>query len=124
MNQNGRGSTYRLFVYGTLRRGQGNHYHLRHAKFIGEYYTEPGYGLVVNGLPYLVEDEEDGPGCWGEVYEVDRLTLIDIDHLEGHPEWYRRKTINVINPENQHKEEAYAYIYQGAFKNATYIRRY
>lgn len=114
---------YHLFVYGTLKRGGGNHYYLRHGNFLGEYYTVPGYGLTVTTLPYLLEDEE-GPGCWGELYEVDRFTLFDIDNLEGHPTWYKRKEISIINPENQHMVSAQAYIYQGEIKNATFIRRY
>lgn len=116
-------SKVNLFVYGTLRKGKHNHHILRNSKCLGEFHTERGLGLIVQGLPFLVEDVT-GPGCWGELYEVDRNVLSDCDRLEGHPDFYKRTLIDVIDPETKRKEPTWAYIYQGEFRNATFTRRY
>ena len=119
---NGENSKYKLFCYGSLKKGHYNHFYLRHATYLGDYYIEPGYGLFVRNLPFLIK-HDDGPGCYGELYEVDRLSLIDIDHLEGHPDWYRRSLVSVINLETNQRTNAYAYIYQGE-KDGHFIRRF
>ena len=83
-----------VFVYGTLRRGFENHYLLKNSKFIGYGITKEKYSLYVDSIPYVVKI----PYCQikGEVYEVDKNTLIALDELEGHPDFYRRELIDVI----------------------------
>lgn len=122
LNMNGKSLIYKLFVYGSLKAGNYNHKYLERSNFLGEYYIDKGYGLFKNGLPYLIE-HKDGPGCYGELYEVDNFTLSDIDILEGHPNWYKRILTTVFNVETKQPEKAYVYIYQGE-KNGDFIRRF
>lgn len=85
----------RVFVYGTLRRGQRNHDALRGARFVGAAATVSRYTLRVDGLlPYLDPREARYP-VRGEVYEIGKAMLRALDHLEGHPAWYRRRVIPV-----------------------------
>ena len=81
----------RLFVYGTLMRGYGNHRRLASARFIGAAVSAAAcYRMHDSGFPILVDDPLGARVC-GELYEVDRVTLAACDSLEGHPHWYRRR---------------------------------
>lgn len=84
-----------VFVYGTLMSGFGNNRLLKNSNL--EYYatTEEEYKLVANSIPYLLEDE-GSTYVRGEVYRVNENTLRNLDSLEGHPNWYVRKIVNVI----------------------------
>jgi gamma-glutamylcyclotransferase (GGCT)/AIG2-like uncharacterized protein YtfP len=33
----------------------------------------------------------------GEVYDIDQRTLKDLDYLEGHPHFYRRQLLDVVD---------------------------
>ena len=76
----------RLFVYGTLMRGEPNHHYLAQSRFLGEARTEPAYTLVSLGaFPTMVPGGQTS--VVGELYETDRRTLLAIDRLEGHPDF-------------------------------------
>jgi gamma-glutamylcyclotransferase (GGCT)/AIG2-like uncharacterized protein YtfP len=63
--------------------------------------------------------EEKGLGVYGELYKVDELTLKRLDRLEGHPDFYRRSDITVIDLETGSPVNCQAYIYNGgSFKNS------
>lgn len=101
----------KVFVYGSLKRGQPNHHYLEGAKFIGEHLTGKGYTLHVDGLPFLVKDGR-GPGCFGELYLVDNETLRQLDKLEGHPTFYTRSLIAIYDSEvGMPIENVYVYLY-------------
>lgn len=99
-----------MACYGTLKRGGSNHDLLLGSKYLGEAYIPDGYGLVVDGLPFLVE-EETGPGCYVELYEINERTLREVDALEGHPSFYVRKTVSTFDLETGHEVKAFVYIY-------------
>ena len=85
-------ATTRVFVYGTLLAGEGNHRLLANATLVGEARTEPAFTLhTLGAFPGLVK----GGACSvaGEIYEVDAETLARLDALEGHPRFYRRTRI-------------------------------
>lgn len=88
----------KLFVYGTLKKDKPNHFMMKTATFLGEYSTEKGYSLRIlkNGLPILLHDGK-GPGCVGELYEVDPTLLKRLDVFEGHPHMYERQKIAVYS---------------------------
>lgn len=69
-----------MFVYGTLKRGCGNHRLMEGAEPLGEAEAR-GYTLVVDLLPYAVRAPE---GCRveGELYAVSRRQLEAVDELE------------------------------------------
>lgn len=84
----------RIFCYGTLKKGHGNHDALLGSKFIGEYWTAPKFTMLhLGGFPGVVK--AGNTAIAGEVYEVDDDTLSGLDSLESHPDFYERKTINV-----------------------------
>lgn len=85
----------RLFVYGTLKRGFGNHGFLDGCRFLGEAHTVKRFAMYGAGVPSVVESPQLYP-IQGEVYEVDPASLRHVDALEGHPHWYVRKMVDVV----------------------------
>lgn len=82
----------RVFVYGTLLAGEGNHHLLRAATFVDSARTEARFRMMGMGaFPAIVPD--GSTAIVGEVYEVDGETLARLDSLEGHPGWYTRTAI-------------------------------
>jgi gamma-glutamylcyclotransferase (GGCT)/AIG2-like uncharacterized protein YtfP len=99
-------NTHKVFVYGTLRLGHSNHYLLKGSKFIKTLHTGPGFTKIIDTLPYLVEDK-NGTGCSGELYEVSSLTFQLLDRLEGNPDWYERKIINLFDGDKEYAAWVY-----------------
>ena len=72
----------RLFVYGTLMRGERAHDRLRAAHYLGEFRTTPGYRLLdLVDYPGLVRGGDDA--VEGELYAVDARTLAALDASEA-----------------------------------------
>lgn len=77
------GEMYKILVYGTLRKGYGNHSLLANSEFVKEV-TVPGYKMVSNGgFPYSYKVEDMSKTIKGEIYLVDGHTLSRLDGLEG-----------------------------------------
>ena len=84
-------------VYGTLKRGFGNHRNfLQDQEFVGSGTTQDRYPLIVKGLPFLLNEKGKGHNVEVDVFNVDMPTLESLDALENHPTWYRRKEINIL----------------------------
>lgn len=100
-----------VFVYGTLKKGFGNHYLLSDAALLGQAVTKEHYALYVSGIPFVTRNKQVSP-IHGEVYLVGQATLKDLDRLEGHPNWYKREQISVYlqNPDQSIKQ-VLAWIY-------------
>jgi gamma-glutamylcyclotransferase (GGCT)/AIG2-like uncharacterized protein YtfP len=73
--------THRVFVYGSLRRGQGNNRLLYASEFVGNA-TVCGTLYSLGGFPGLRIDDSEGDVV-GEVWQVDDATLAELDRLEG-----------------------------------------
>ncbi len=84
--------TRKIFVYGTLLRGEPNHRLLAGAEFVGAAVTEPRFELVDLG-PFPAMCTGGETAVHGECYRVDAHTLARLDRLEGHPEYYQRVPI-------------------------------
>ena len=83
-----------VFVYGTLMRGQRNHRYLDAARFLGSVRTAGAYTLVSLGsFPAL--REHGNSAVAGELYSVGSSILATLDHLEGHPDFYRRGSVQL-----------------------------
>lgn len=99
----------KVFVYGTLKKGYGNHSLLREAKFIGEALTLKRFRLFDVGFPYAVPSQR-GARLKGEVYEVNSPEIMKaLDWLEGYPSHYKRQVI-MVELENGQKIEAWIYV--------------
>ena len=87
-------------VYGTLRRGQGNHCILSRttAPLLVTERTQEHFNMFTNwshggGYPFIVpvKTSNSSKNVVIEVYEVDEYTLERLDQLEGYPHHYDRK---------------------------------
>ncbi len=104
-----------VFVYGTLRQGQGNHRLLAAAQFLGVYRTDqhaPREHFVLvdcGAFPALVPVADDAPDVVGELYTVDDDELARLDALEGVPHLYERRMIDVVDDETGCRAVAWTY---------------
>lgn len=76
---------YLLAVYGTLKRGFGNHYLLeeKNNKFLGKFVTKPEFTMYsLGGYPTITR--EGKTSLHVEVYEIDEQTLRNVYRLEGY----------------------------------------
>lgn len=89
------GKLVSVAVYGTLKSGHGNHRLLEDSYCLGDGYTASAYPLVIDGLPYVIDRIGVGKRVRVEAYRVDEATLARLDGLEGHPDWYQRKQIQI-----------------------------
>jgi gamma-glutamylcyclotransferase (GGCT)/AIG2-like uncharacterized protein YtfP len=84
---------FRIFVYGTLRRGRANHGVIAAARYLGPARTKPAWRRVTFGpYPAIVPGEDV---IDGELYEVDEAMLTILDRFEGVPELYVRIEIEL-----------------------------
>ena len=90
--------THTVAVYGTLKKDYSNYYHYLNGKgttYIGRGQTQDKYPLIIDSLPYLVDQKGTGHNVEVDVFEVSGEVLENLDLLEGHPQWYRRKQITI-----------------------------
>ncbi len=99
----------KLFVYGTLRQGFGNHRLMQGADFLGEA-TIPAQ-LFVNGwLPMIGPPVAEGDVVHGEVYRLfDAYHWAMVDGLESHPSWYRREIVTATYKDRDAATPVWAY---------------
>ena len=110
----------RIFVYGTLKRGQPNHGLLvlpnneqaGKAEFVGTAKTIDKYPLIIAtkfNTPFLLDVVGSGQRVVGEIYQVDDVMLEECDQLEGHPERYVRTPIQVERDDSS-IEQVFCYL--------------
>ena len=56
--------------------------------------TVNNYAMYANGIPYVSENEKVSQ-IYGELYLVNSRILFNLDMLEGHPSWYKRKKVPI-----------------------------
>ncbi|XP_064644436.1 putative gamma-glutamylcyclotransferase CG2811 isoform X2 [Lineus longissimus] len=91
----------RVLVYGTLLRGQPNHYLIQNkdngeAKYIGIGQLQDRRPLVTAtpyNIPFLLDVPGEGENITGEIFDVDDKMLKVLDDLENHPNFYQREII-------------------------------
>ena len=91
---------YKVFVYGSLKSGFGNHRLLEdsNAEFLGTTYTKDTNFLMFSfgAFPAVVKNEEFGYGAVeGELYLVDQITMFKLDMLEGNGTFYTRELVEL-----------------------------
>jgi len=86
-----------IAVYGTLKKGYSNYFSLLHndSRMIGAGKTKDKYPLIISGLPYMVDQKGLGHNVEVDVFKVSPSVLAEVDSLERHPEWYKRKQIPI-----------------------------
>jgi len=86
-------SMVKVFVYGTLKHGYGNHRVMERAqgRFIGRDKIRNFACINTSSFPYAIR--RDGATIIGEVYELDADNLYHLDMLEGYPHHYQRQLV-------------------------------
>lgn len=77
---------YKVFVYGTLLKGERNHYLLREASSLQIDFWLKGYEIrLYKGFPYDFPYAFLNPNehILGEIYQVNEIQLRQLDQLEG-----------------------------------------
>lgn len=93
----------RIFVYGTLKKGQPNYYRMfdstnGKAEFLASACTAQKYPLVITGefnIPALLNIPGQGHQVQGEIYRVDEEMLKFLDAFEGVPTMYQRTLVKL-----------------------------
>ncbi|VDL75365.1 unnamed protein product [Nippostrongylus brasiliensis] len=95
--------TFRVFVYGTLKRGEPNSNVMLttegQQRLIGEGRTNTKYPLIVGtkyNIPFVLNEPGKGYQVHGEVYEVDDVKLKALDVLEAYPSLYWRQEEKIL----------------------------
>ena len=80
----------RIFVYGSLRRKQGNSHWMTNAQWLGDHTVENFQLFSIGHYPGAVPGEGE---VLGEVYRIDASTLAELDALRTKGGEYRRQLI-------------------------------
>jgi len=103
-----------VFVYGTLMRGEGNHRYLEGSRFKGEAVMTGNFRMHnLGSYPAVIETGDEPGEIHGELYEIDRNILADLDILEGVAGglYYRRKEhVQVLTPRGWTRATAWVYM--------------
>lgn len=92
-----------IFVYGTLKKGQPNHYRMFNstngkAEFLASARTTQKYPLVIAdeyNVPFLLNISGQGHRVQGEIYTVDDKMLAFLDDFEMVPTMYQRTPVEL-----------------------------
>ena len=113
-----------VFVYGTLRKHEGNHYLMKDAKFVAEQAWTNGL-LYDTGLGYPAVKESKMGKVYGELYLVTDAQLQKLDVLEGYnPEGnnnlYNRKLQTIFHDTGSTE----AFLYTIAKQNESMLKKH
>lgn len=98
----------KVAVYGTLKKGYGNNWHLRDANLLKEDVVH-GYKLYNSGFP--VACPADGCAITVEVYEFDdEATLVGMDRLEGYRGVGQHNMYDRIEVTTESGEDCHMYV--------------
>ncbi len=107
---------YKIFVYGTLKKGFALHRYLENSKFLGEGFIK-GYDMYqIDWYPVIVKGN-----CtvFGEIYEVDESTLKILDEIEEEGVYYKRIKEKVYFKGKS--IEVFVYVFLGEINNLVKI---
>ncbi|XP_019630097.1 PREDICTED: gamma-glutamylaminecyclotransferase-like [Branchiostoma belcheri] len=106
-------SMIRVFVYGTLKRGQPNYHYMVNtdngvARFVGKARTVDRWPLVVASkynIPFLLDLRGQGEHVEGEIYDVDQKMADFLDDFESHPSLYQNTTLAIEQLTNEEDQD-------------------
>src|SRR3990167_8313550 len=111
-----------IFVYGTLKKGFGNHPVLgMNARFVNTGRTCHYYVMYDAGFPVVMKGEKGAP-ITGEIYDVDQETIKRLDRLESVGYMYRRERVVLDIP--GWEKNTYAEMYIGLPENWQNLRNF
>ena len=94
---------HKVFVYGSLKKGFGNHRFLEDSKYLGEFVTVGSHYHMfsLGSFPGVVREITDvlSFDIHGELYEVDHDVFRSLDLLESNGSFYTRQYVEVCNDE-------------------------
>lgn len=109
----------KVFVYGTLMKGHGNHILLENDKFLGNAVLKD-YGLYnVSSFPGIIK--QDGAAVKGEVYSISESTLKRLDTLESEGSLYIRNLVPVTLESANQIINAYVYVWNRDLNLNSYV---
>jgi len=88
-------SRLRIFVYGTLMRGEANDRQLAGLAYAPARTRAEWTMVSLGGFPGIIAG--GATTIDGEVYEVNDRVLARLDRLEGHPHFYRRMPVLLVD---------------------------
>lgn len=98
-----------VFVYGTLKKGQrANHRLGENARLVGTGRSLTVYEMFGGSFPMILY-ATDGRPVLGEVYEIEKNTLDDLDRYEGYPSFYNRRQIYIQLLDHDRLVQAWIY---------------
>ena len=107
-------NTHIVFVYGTLKKGYGNHQLLKDAEFIGEAISaEDGFEMVsFGGFPGVLRRPDLNYRIHGELYRLNDRSLMQMDMLEGNGSFYNRNELDfyTLDQPSMVKHTAWVYL--------------
>lgn len=111
------------FVYGSLRRGFGNHVLLHGCEYMGTIIAAIPYEMIsLGGFPALVPTENgEEKQIVGEVYKISRKNLADLDRLEGYPNFYSRTQFKLQVDDGSIEDVWFYFIKSGYGRNTAPI---
>lgn len=121
-------SHHKVFVYGTLMKGQPNHLLLEGEQYLGEAVTRLPYSMGSGiAFPVALHKRMEAPRgpIRGEVYAVCRRVLMALDKLEGNGWMYHRTVVPVVMKSDVGEQSLLAMMYIGddhQWKDVPYIR--
>ena len=102
----------RIFVYGSLRRKQGNSHCMTNAQWLGDHRVEHYQLYSLGHYPGAVPGDGN---VQGEVYRIDAATLSELDALRTAGGEYKRQLIQTPYG------SAWMYVYQRSVEGRTFI---
>ena len=104
----------KLIVYGTLLRGEHNHFMMEGAELLGEVIIPNAVIHDLGGCPGLKFLPQNNDHCEvkGELYNVSDTLRDRLDRFEGHPEMYERIECTYDPVEDDTGDIQYAFIYE------------
>ena len=102
----------RIFVYGSLRRKQGNSHWMTNAQWLGDHCVENYQLYSLGHYPGAVPGEGH---VQGEVYRIDSATLAELDALRTAGGEYKRQLIQTPYG------SAWMYVYQRSVTERAWI---
>ena len=87
----------KVFVYGTLKKGGRFNSVFDEESFIGNATLNKHQMFAPPGrfFPHVIESDDEDKIIEGEVYEINQKTLQQLDWIEGYPDLYDRKKVEV-----------------------------